>query len=117
MEDDGSFGAITPDRVYTFQELSEREQNAVRIAIDDLEELKNGGRERHPMRIRVSDDKPFDMRSFTDVMLQLGVDIASSLEETSDGVLEFQPTFLPDDENSILDGVIVIPEGLEKYFK
>lgn len=82
---------INPVDLESFQALGEREQNAVWLALDGISQ-KRIGREVKPMKIVVSEDRPFDFPAFASVMGDLGVHIDDSYEKTDDAyVFIFNP--------------------------
>lgn len=84
-------GIINPADFEKFQDLGEREQNAVWLALDGISQ-KRIGREVKPMKIVVSEDSPFDFPAFASVMGDLGVHIDDTYEKADDAyVFIFDP--------------------------
>ncbi|MEK7558724.1 MAG: hypothetical protein AAB521_00290 [Patescibacteria group bacterium] len=106
------------ENVNDYSRLGEREENAVRIATRGLAKWFSEDEKPPPMKVVITQENPFDFRSFVAVLREDGIDVMGSLKEVSDGVLVFQPNLCDSEtEESILGETIVIPEGLEKYFK
>ncbi|MEK7185834.1 MAG: hypothetical protein AAB675_00525 [Patescibacteria group bacterium] len=117
MENNKNFGKKDPEQLEEAQDLGEREREALKIAVHGIIEHGETGEKPPPMKIKITSEKPFNMREFTSAAYQMGVDVTKTLKEARPNTLVFQPMLREKDENLILDGAIVISAGLEKYFK
>ncbi|MBI2031870.1 MAG: hypothetical protein HYT08_04630 [Candidatus Levybacteria bacterium] len=117
MEAGRNFGIVSSEQLETFENLGDREKNAVAIALEGIHRWQTEGKKPHAIRVEITEEKPFDLRSFTSFMHEMGIDIVGTLEEVGANAVIFQPKPYDDRERSILGGAIVIPDGLQKYFK
>lgn len=99
-------------------ELGEREKTAVEDVFGDVWKMVHTGIKPKDVKIRISQDKPFDVKGFVEALHKKHINVVDSLREVEEGCLVFTPRPLEDEEfHSILRDVIIIPDGLEKYFK
>lgn len=94
MEAERNWGAVKPNTIEGFDQLSEREQKAVVVALEGLTQWQRTGLLSQPMRVQITEDNPFDVNKFTAVLHSIGVEIDKSKRKDESGAYIFQP--LPD---------------------
>lgn len=75
----------------SFSRLSVREQTAVRIAVDGLRAWRISDQEPKPMRVVITEERPFDLRGFAQVLHELGVGITDGIRQEDENTVVFQP--------------------------
>ena len=81
-----------------FDKLSQREQNAVDVTMSGLTIESITGVKSKPIKAIITADNPFDIKRVANILHQLGVDIASTLQATpaENGMkITFQPKNYP----------------------
>lgn len=99
MEAPKNWFEIDPETVEGFKELNEREQNAVRVALNGLYRWRKTGLPPAEMRVVATPERPFYMREFVGVLHNMGIGIEDTLETDGTEAYIFQP--FPDDVSKI----------------
>ena len=99
MEVPKNWFEIDPETVEGFKELGEREQKAVRVALNGLHSWRKTGLPPSEMRVVATSERPFFMRGFVGVLHNMGISIEDSLETDGTEAYIFQP--FPDDVSTI----------------
>ena len=86
------WGAIDASQVEGFDDLTDREKNAVRMALDGLSEWQMSGVTPKKIKVAITPDNPFNFRAYVNVLHKLGLNVNDTLERTEDGTITFLPT-------------------------
>lgn len=116
MELGKNWGKVDPMQVQAFNDLGLREQSAVRMALSGIHQWQLTRQEPKPMRVRVTQNSPFDLRSFVSVLHELRIGVTDSLVQEEDGIITFQPrpyskTFMPENDR---DRVAALRETIDE---
>jgi len=116
MEIGKNWGEVDPMQLQSFKELGQREQSAVRVALVGIRKWQVTKKEPEPMRVRITQDNTFNLKSFANTLHELGIGITDSMVRENDEVVIFQPkpyskTFLPKNDE---DRLAALEETLEE---
>lgn len=110
MEIGKNWGAVIPDKLESFQQLGEREQNAVRVALKGIRRWQVTKKEPKPMRVRATSQNSFDLRAFAGTLHELQIGITDQMIRDGDDTVVFQPrpyskTFMPETDADRLEAL------------
>jgi hypothetical protein len=101
MELGKNWGKVDPIQLQSYKCLGQREQKAVRNALTGINQWQITKEPPKPMLVRIAEDNPFDLKSFANVLHELGIGISDTITwEEEGGAVIFQPkpyskNFLP----------------------
>ena len=84
-------GTFDPVSAEGFADLREREQRAIKVALVGIGIWQRKGVPPQPMRVAISEEKPFDYKSFANVLHKMGVGITDQRVNKEEGCITFQP--------------------------
>ncbi len=83
--------AANIDGMESFRMLSQREQGAVRRTLSGLRAWRASGEAPKPMRVEITEERPFDFRGFAQVCHELGIGVTGGIRRDGENAFVFQP--------------------------
>lgn len=99
MAERGGWQAANIAGMESYRLLSQREQAAVRRTLSGLRAWRASGEVPKPMRVEITEERPFDFRGFAQVCHELGVGVTGSIRRDGENAFVFQPR--PYDEETL----------------